>query len=584
MNEGVATRIGAVRHVLGAQITVAIDPNMAGVAPIYRGKLQAIGQIGSLVRVPQGLVDLVGQVTLLGIAEVSTTDPSMNAIKVGERWLQVQLLGEINRTNGVFYRGVSSYPGLDDAVHFATSEQLGAIFPHESDEHLRMGHLSASEDVSVCLDVGRLVLRHTAIVGSTGSGKSSTVARFLQGLSRGGWPSANVVVIDPHGEYAKALKSEARVSSVLDEGADRVRVPFWALRAVDILGVFTGTTSSAVAQNRFAELVKESRLSFLAECDWLKLDPAAVTADTPIPFDLKSVWHKLDRENRETRTVKEDPGTACVISEGDPEGLVSSQFQPYALGSASPFKAPSYSSYGATPDLLRLGMNDPCLAFFMEPRGDPKGSDPLVEVIEAWLGHDKPISVMSFSGVPVRASELAIGVILELLFEISLRSDLNDANSGVGRSRPLLIVLEEAHRYLSDSAPTMARRAANRIAREGRKYGVGLLLVTQRPSELPDTALAQCGTLIAMRLTNAGDQSKIRAALPDSVAGLSMLLPALRTGEAIIVGESILLPARCIIDLPHPLPDADDPPLSFVARARFETGPLRSNSSMAEYV
>jgi DNA helicase HerA-like ATPase len=132
---------------------------------------------------------------------------------------------------------------------------------------------------------------------------------------------------------------------------------------------------------------------------------------------------------------------------------------------------------------------------------------------------------------------------------------------GIGRPSPVLVVLEEAHRSLGDAAVPLARGAANRIAREGRKYGVGLMLVTQRPSELPDTALAQCGTLIALRLSNSQDQGKIRAALPDSVAGLAAALPALRTGEAVISGEAVILPARTLIDCPSPLPRAEDPSL-----------------------
>jgi uncharacterized protein len=151
-------------------------------------------------------------------------------------------------------------------------------------------------------------------------------------------------------------------------------------------------------------------------------------------------------------------------------------------------------------------------------------------------------------------------VVLSLLFEAAVRTKANDP--GIGRPRPVLIVLEEAHRYLGEAAEPMARGAANRIAREGRKYGIGLMLVTQRPAELPDTALAQCGTLVALRLSNSADQGKIRAALPDTVAGLAAALPALRTGEAIISGEALVLPARILVDRPDPLPLAEDPSLA----------------------
>lgn len=560
MPERDPTCIGRVRHVLGAQVTVALDLHLAGVAPIFRGRLQPIGQIGSLVRIPQGLVDLIATVSLLGIAELAGAQAPAEVVQTGERWLQVQLLGEIDRGTGHFQRGVGSYPGLDDPVHFATSDDLIAVFPQRDQDHLRLGRLAAAEDVPVCLDAGRLVLRHAAVTGSTGAGKTSAVASLLQGFVKGGWCNANIVVIDPHGEYKRALGSHAASRSVLAAGEDQLRVPFWALQADDILRVFTGGTGGATTANRFAELTRQARQRFVEEANWLHLDPAAVTADTPVPFDINSVWYKLDYENNETRGKKADPDTVQLEEEGDPATLQPARFVPYNPGAATPDKAPTYGNYGRTPDVLRLGLLDKRLQFFLQPETDPRGSaDPLVAAMGDWLGNEKPISVLDFAGVPDQAAELAIGVVLNLLFEVAVRSE--PEGPGIGRPSPVLVVLEEAHRYLGDAAVPIAGDAANRIAREGRKYGVGLMLVTQRPSELPDTALAQCGTLIALRLSNSQDQGKIRAALPDSVAGLAAALPALRTGEAVVSGEAVVLPARTLIDRPDPLPRAEDPSL-----------------------
>ncbi len=560
MAERDPTCIGRVRQVLGAQVTVALDLDLAGVAPIFRGRLQPIGQIGSLVRIPQGLVDLIATVSLLGIAELAGAQTPAEVVQTGERWLQVQLLGEIDRGTGHFQRGVGSYPGLDDPVHFATSEDLIAVFPQQGQDHLRLGRLAAAEDVPVCLDAGRLVLRHAAVTGSTGSGKTSAVASLLQGFVKGGWCNANIVIIDPHGEYARALGPHASIHSVLAEGEDQLRVPFWALSAEDVLRVFTGATGGATTAKRFAELTRKARQTFVEEADWLQLDPAAVTADTPVPFDINKVWHRLDYENNETRETKADPATARVEDPGDAQALQSARFAPYNPGGAAPHQAPTYGNYGSTPEVLRLGLIDKRLQFFLQPAPDPNGStDPLVAEMGNWLGGEKPISVLDFAGVPDQAAELAIGVVLNLLFEVAVRSEPDGA--GIGRPSPVLVVLEEAHRYLGDAAVAIAGAAANRIAREGRKYGVGLMLVTQRPSELPDTALAQCGTLIALRLSNSQDQGKIRAALPDSVAGLAAALPALRTGEAVVSGEAVVLPARTLIDCPDPLPRAEDPSL-----------------------
>ncbi len=559
MAEHEPTCIGRVRHVLGARITVALDPDLAGVAPIYRGRLQPIGQIGSLVRIPQGLVDLVASVILVGIAELAGAVAPAETVQRDERWLQVQLLGEIDRGTGRFQRGVGSYPGLDDPVHFATPEQLTAVFPPSDESHLRLGCLAAAEEVPVCLDASRLVVRHAAIVGSTGAGKTSAVASLLQGFVRGGWRAANIIVIDPHGEYPRALAGDASVRSVLAEGDNRLRVPYWALPAADIVRIFAGAPGGATFVNRFSELVAEARRRFVEAAAWLTINPTAVTADTPVPFDIRPIWHRLDAENHETRSTKADPATACQTDPGDAATLRSAQFQPYNPGGQAPHQAPYYSAFGTTPDLLRLGLLDPRLRFFQEPDGDPAGDDPLVGVMQQWLGDGHPISVLDFSGVPSEAADLAIGVILNLIFEVALRSELN--GPGIGRPSPVLVVLEEAHRYLGAGATALTRNSANRIAREGRKYGVGLLLVTQRPTELPKTALAQSGTLIALRLSNNEDQGAIRAALPDSVTGLAAVLPSLRTGEAIVSGEAVVLPARMLIDKPDPMPLAEDPSL-----------------------
>lgn len=560
MAEREPTCIGRVRHVLGATVTVALDPDLAGVAPIYRGRLQPVGQIGSLVRIPQGLVDLIATVTLLGIAELNRPLAPAENVQSGERWLQVQLLGEIDRGTRQFRRGVGSYPGLDDPVHFATPQQLQEIFPRPNDTYLRLGCLAAAEDVPICLEASRLVVRHGAIVGSTGAGKTSAVASLLQNLVRGGWRAANVVVIDPHGEYARAVGEYASVRSVLEAGDKRLRVPYWALPAGDIVRIFAGAPGGATFNNRFAELVTEARRSFVTSAQWLNLDPTAVTADTPVPFDIRPVWHKLDWENHETRMNKGDPTTVCQTNAGDAATLQAAQFQPYNPGGQAPHQGPKYGVYGTTPDLLRLGLLNPQLGFFQEPGGTPEGPDPLVGVIQEWLGRDRPISVLDFSGVPSTATDLAIGVVLSLLFEVSIRSSFN--GPGVGRASPVLVVLEEAHRYLGDTAGPLTRDSANRIAREGRKYGIGLLLVTQRPTELPDTALAQCGTIVALRLSNAEDQGAIRAALPDTVAGLAAVLPSLRTGEAVVSGEAVVLPSRVLLDIPDPKPLADDPSLT----------------------
>jgi len=550
------TCIGRVRHVLGAAVTVRLDPDLAGVAPLWRGRVHPLGQVGSLVVLPQGPVRLLASVTLVGISELVGEQPPTSIVQSGDRWLQIQLLGEIDAL-GAFHRGVSTYPALDDPVHFAEADILEKVHPASAETHLRIGVLSANPDVSISLDAQRLVMRHSVVVGSTGSGKTSAVSTILQQVARTGWGGANVVVIDPHGEYAAALFDVASVHSVISEGGAALRVPYWALPANDILTALAGPTSATTA-NRFAELVGEQRRNYATASSWLH-DTSAITPDTPIPFDLRQVWYDLDFENNAVVTAKTG-GTFCVQDDGDASSLKPATFQPYAAGGAAPMQATTYQRHGLVPAHLRSRLRDPRYAFFLQPDHTVLDHDPFSEVLDEWLGGDKPISVLDFSGVPTETADLAIGVVLQLLFELSVRST---TTAGVGRHRPVLIVMEEAHRFLGEATTVhLARDSANRIAREGRKYGIGIMLISQRPSELPETALSQAGTVIALRLTNSGDQARVRSGLPDTLVGLADALPSLRNGEAIISGEAVSLPSRVRMELPDPAPKAVDPKLS----------------------
>ena len=563
------TYIGLVKHVLGSRVTVELDVNLAGVEPIYKGEIQKVGQIGSLVRIPQGLVDLVGAVSLLGISEISGVQEPTDSVQIGDRWIQIQLIGEIDRSTGRFQRGVGSYPGLDDPVHFATTEDLQAVFPDPGKQHIRIGRLSASEGIPVSLNLDALVLRHSAVVGATGAGKTSAVSSILQGLVQGGWKAANIVVIDPHGEYAQAMGTSASVRGVLGSGDRALNVPYWALPASEILSVFVGS-AGASATSRFTELATEGRRCFVGECKWLDLDHADITADTPVPFDLKKVWYQLQYDNTATYQSKSDETSVQEVDKGDAGSLKPPEFKPYGPGRIPPDQGPLFGVYGNTPNQLRLALLDPKLRFLHRIPAPLEGPDPLIGAAQEWLGGTKPISVLDFSGVPTQAADVAIGTVTNLLFELALRS--RPEGPGIGRPQPLLIVLEEAHRFLSKEATSGTRNAASRIAREGRKYGVGLMLVSQRPSELPDTALSQCGTLISLRLSNSTDQGTIRAALPDSIDGLANVLPSLRTGEAIVSGEAVALPARVMVDKPNPIPPVRGPEYRRVAARK---GPAR---------
>ncbi|GAA3720588.1 hypothetical protein GCM10022204_45770 [Microlunatus aurantiacus] len=364
-------------------------------------------------------------------------------------------------------------------------------------------------------------------------------------------------MVDPHGEYGSALNRDAAVRSVLGNGNSALRVPYWALPAGDLLSVLSGVDTRTAA-DKFRDLVLKARRDFAVKADWLNLSPEDITPDTPIPYNIRTVWHEYDFANRAVVDTKAS-GLPCVEDAGDSAKLLPARFTPYGPGGAAPFKGTTYGLYTPAPERIHLRLRDPRFAFFLDVP-DPNEEDPLATIVAEWLGERQAISVLDFSGVPAEVADVTIGIVLDTLFELSVRSATGD---GIGRDRPVLIVLEEAHRYLGDSNTTgLARTAVNRIAREGRKYGIGVCLVSQRPSELPETALSQCGTIVALRLTNAADQATVRNALPDAIAGLTSVLPSLRTGEALISGEAVLLPTRATLRRPNPEPQGSDPSLA----------------------
>lgn len=571
------TRVGRVTSIVGSTVLVELESELAGVSPTWNGHLHTIGQVGTTVSLPQGASTLLASVTRMSMHGAIAPDGvgSGDLVSSDMRVMEVQLLGEIDAL-GTFHRGVSSYPGIYDPVHFVSGDELLPIYPRMDAGHLRVGRLSANSSVEVSLDLEKLVMRHSAIVGSTGAGKSSVVTSILQALGAGPWPSARVVVVDSHGEYATAVKEEALHTDLAT--SELAVLPMWLLPSRDILAVLLRGAPSNTLVTKFDSLVSDARRAFAARATWLDLDEEDVNADSPIPFDMRDVWYELDKANRRTCLDKEKTQDA-LANEGDAANLQPASFVPYGPSASEPYKGPDNATFGTYPDQLRRALRDPRLRFLGS--GDVSesvNSDPLPDIVDQLLGRGKRISIIDVSGVSSAAGEVVIGSILQLLFELAIRG----GDSELGRSAPLLVVVEEAHRYFSSSSTSkVARTYVDRISREGRKYGVGLMLVSQRPSELPATAMSQVGTIIALRLNNDADQSSVGSALPDNLSGLVQSLPSLRTGEAIVSGEALPIPSRVRMQKPNPWPLSHDPEIT--AWAQAPRSQLDLNKSLAKW-
>jgi hypothetical protein len=556
-----ATFLGCVKKVAGATVTVEISELIPSSNPIINGRVHRLGQIGSFVRIPVGFLNLFGIVSMVGVSELlPKPEEEMFNPENGKRWLEVQLIGEAYGGE-IFQRGVSVFPTLEDEVHVVTEEDLRIIYAPDGQSSIQIGNLAASENLKAYLNIDKLITRHCAIVGSTGSGKSNTVAAVLKAITNQGYPNSRVLVIDPHGEYGTAFAAEAKILSIGDV-VNRLIIPFWAMSFEELAWFLV---DKKIPNDSPQDLTLRDKISTLKQKNYNaikagSIPPEFVTADSPIPFSLKQIWYELDRE---VRVTYDDPARSkeALLKEGNPEMLQSASFKPHSTTNTAPYKPIQASLMGPYANRIVSRLRDNRFNFLLDT-GDYNGTTlDLHNLVESWINHDKQITVLDLGGIPSDLIDLIVGALTRIIYEsMYWGRDL----PGVGKSRPLLIVLEEAHAYLPKGVGTQsvvgyASRSVRRILKEGRKYGIGALIVSQRPSELDETVLSQCGTFISLRLTNPDDQARVKSAIPDTLARLTDLLPALRTGEAIVIGEATQIPSRIRMPLVEPRPSSNDP-------------------------
>ncbi|MEO7654974.1 MAG: DUF87 domain-containing protein [Sphingomicrobium sp.] len=515
-----ATKLKA--HVIGEVVEIAGSGSrirmkaevLAALQADSDGSVAMAGQVGSQVKMAVGGNWLVANVrTLKG-------DPD------GELIANVDFLGEGGKdSNGrlsSFRRGVTRYPIPGAQVLAVATDDLRAIFAASDEAHIEIGTVYPTDDIRGALYVDAMLSKHFAILGSTGTGKSTAVALILHRISQLS-PEGHIVMIDPHGEYSAAFKNCGEIFNV-----DNLQLPYWLMNFEEHCEVLL-TTQGADRQRDGDILAKCLLAARIKGKDTTKL--GKVTVDSPIPYlltDLNSIlvneMGKLDR-----------------------------------AGDTAPFQRLKTKL-----DELRA---DPRYTFMFSGMlvSDSMGS--FIARLFRMPSQGRPISIVDVSGVPSEITSVVVSVLARMVFDYALWSRTE-------AQRPLLLVCEEAHRYVpkdETSGGQAVRKILERIAKEGRKYGVSLGLITQRPSDLAEGVLSQCGTILAMRLNNDRDQACVRAAMPEGARGFLDAIPALRNRECIVCGEGVAIPIRVRFDElePERRPASSDP--SF-ARLWRETG------------
>ena len=496
-----AGRIGRIVSVSGAQAVVQLERTSGKT----NGAQPAVPQIGALVRMRTPHSAVFGIISGLNIPV-----PAHNSGEPEMRILELDLIGEAVTRKGEkeprFRRGVSYYPSLGDEAFAASTEDLKAIYAQPDSACVRVGTICQDRTLPAYVTVDEFLGKHFAILGTTGSGKSCTVALVLRAILEQN-TNGHIVLLDVHNEYSQSFADTAEVLR-----SDTLDLPYWLLNFEEMREIVVGRAQA----NREADtaILKEAILHAKSKGQDAPDKGLYLTADTPIPYRLSDIVRHVDD----------------------------------ALGKLE--KATDSAPYLRLKERLATLQSDNRYAFMFPGVTVRDNMSAILSRIFRVPVAGKPITILDLSGVPSEIMNVVISLLCRLTFDFALWSE---------RAMPILLVCEEAQRYMGQDVTSgfePTKRALARIAKEGRKYGVSLGLVSQRPADLAIEILSQCNTIFAMRMSNRKDQDFVRATLSESTVGLIDALPTLRTGEAIAVGEGVPVPARLMFDL---LPDQAQP-------------------------
>jgi uncharacterized protein len=499
-------RVGRIVAVTGAHAMILLDA-----VPDYSGSPQHKGpEIGTLLKVDADMC-----VTLALVSALSSPMPSHVHEEQELRIVEVEFIGELPKDeNGQakdFRRGISSYPALGDVVYRASQEELAKAYACDAETSIRVGHIQQDSSIPAMVKIDELLGKHFAVLGSTGTGKSCAVALILRRILEKN-PQAHILLLDVHREYAPAFKEFAEVIT-----PENMSLPFWLLNFEEIVEVLIGNQPSKDSDAEILrDLIPLAKLRYLGNQrrdragglrDKPTLENSNIGVDTPIPYRASDLVALLDEH----------------IGKLD------------LRGELTPYKRLKARVETITRDMRYSFMF-----------GGLTVQDTMAEILGRIFRvpvNGKPITIFELGGLPSEVINVVVSVLGRLAFDFGLWS---------GGQVPLTFVCEEAHRYVPNDRtlgfePT--KRAISRIAKEGRKYGVSLAIITQRPAELDPTILSQCNTIFSMRLTNERDQEILRAGISDAAASLLEFMPTMGAGEAVTFGEGVALPTRINFDL-----------------------------------
>jgi DNA helicase HerA-like ATPase len=477
---------GAIVEIVGRRLSeLAADPDPS---------IAMSGQVGSQIKIASNRRWLLANVRSLKVtdAEAGVVSATIDFLGEGDEDPQTGKLAN-------FKRGITTYPIPGSKAYPVAGHDLKQMFAADERAHIEIGNVYPTKDVRAALYVDALLGKHFALLGSTGTGKSTSAALIMHRICDMS-PEGHIVMVDPHGEYSAAFKGYGELFNV-----DNLAMPYWLMNFEEHCEVFI--TTSGAERQRDTDILAKCLLIARGK-NRVAEGLSKLTVDAPIPYTLSDL-------------------TGAITAE---MGLLN--------------KATDTAPYMRLKGKIDELKSDPRYQFMFSGMLVADSMASFISKIFRLPARGKPISIIDVSGVPTDIVSVVVAVLSRLVFDYAIWSRSE-------AQRPVLLICEEAHRYIpSDktSSGQAVRKVLERIAKEGRKYGVSLGLITQRPSDLAEGVLSQCGTIIAMRLNNDRDQAFVKSAMPEGSRGFLDVIPALRNRECIVCGEGVSIPIRVTFD------------------------------------
>ena len=478
-----------------------------------------------------------------------------------------------------FRQGGVNLPSPTEPAYLPDDEVINAIFSSNDNFSFQIGNLSNNDAVNYFVDGNKFFGKHIAVVGSTGSGKSCAVARLLQNImkiSNGhnenahSLKNSHVIIFDIHSEYQSAFKlAEEENFSLNCLDVEKLCLPYWLMNSQELEALFI-ESNEMNSHNQISQFKKAVILSKE------KHNPTMehINYDTQVYFDIWEVYRYIKNKNSEIINKNETLPHLPKRSDGtiinDADNVYLNEEVLFAAASQSKDSKASNGPYNGEFERfvtrLETKLSDKRLKFITAPKkenGESFKTEDFDVILQQFLGYiDKSnVTIIDLSAIPFEVLSIVISLLSRVIFDFAFHYSKLRHTSGLVNDIPFMLVCEEAHNYIPKNGGAeynASKHSIERIAKEGRKYGLNLMVVSQRPSEVSETIFSQCNNFIVLKLTNVNDQNCIKNLLPDNNASLVDTLPTLAAGECLVVGDAVPLPAIVKMSMPNPMPSSSN--------------------------